>query len=112
MILLLIIGTIIAKDFEAMRGGVILLVVFIVFLAVSYNAKKKHTVAKQGSKDDYLKHKIDSLKVYYSSTFLHLTDLFDEMEIEWADIFRAAIINELVENHKNLRGIGLMSMTC
>jgi len=62
LILLVIIGTIATKDFEATKGGIILFVVSIAFLAISYRGKKNNGGVHIGNNDEALQDKIASLE--------------------------------------------------
>ena len=64
--LMVIIGTIVTNDFEATKGGIILFIVSLAFLAISYRAKKNEDV-QIDDKDEALQDKILSLENELSS---------------------------------------------
>lgn len=65
--LMVIIGTIVTNDFEATKGGIILFIVSLAFLAISYRAKKKNEDVQIDDKDETLQEKIISLENELSS---------------------------------------------
>ena len=88
-ILFSVIWTIVSKDFETMQGGLIVLVVSAILLAISYHAKKKNAVVQQENKDNSLQERVALL----DSELLNLKKEEHELNIRYNDILQEVTLD-------------------